>query len=396
MRKFYDSKPFRFITELLCLIGFLLILMRTGFFPQLFELPAGRRSGQLQSDVSANSIFFLTGNSFVHFIEQMDKECIAPGTFHTLDLLNNSNTKTIASYNVKDDAFYIGLKTDIFRYKKTGEKALAIVEGKPTLKESYPFTLKYRNVFLQKLNDATIHLRQTGLYNGAAISFKDEFWEYADLAKILFRNETERITLREFLRIVLAASYDMLLSWDPDTNTAVFYSPGDDGVIRLYSVDAVTGEETCYTPLEDMGIDGDCFRLDSHSVVAVDSSVTHVYRLDFVQRKLTLVTEIPKSMESSIQFQILEDGSLIVAGTADKPYDPWVFIEKTGKMIHFKATEAGQKKMATALGTHSLMLYLDIPNKPSFRLCDFSEYLNQEQGSNLPNQLQDGGQETNE
>ena len=369
-------KPLRIVLACIYLSAFIIFLLQQGFMPMFVQPPKSRRLNALQSDVGTNSVFFLTGNSVTHFLGGMYKKTISPGTIRELPLLNNNNIRTSGSFSPQRNRYCYSSRNSVYQYEKKGKGDKLRVKGKPTLDERYPFTLEYRGLYLQPTEDG-VTIRAGGVHNdGYYTSFSDEACSLEDITDILWRNETESITLRELLRVVYEVRSGRLYAWDPERATALFLVYENDESYYLCTVDARTGERETFV-ISDIPIDdGTFYRLDMNNVLVYDEGNSRVLRWDFRQKALTPICDIPNTPEITFHYWRLDDGSLILGGMAEPERQAWVWIEKTGELVTFNRTAVQNSSgYIVIMGNHSLMVFFQRQDGHSVIIHDFSDHL---------------------
>lgn len=208
---------------LLYAVAALLILSRLGLLPRIVFFP------QKDDGIAPNSVFYYTGNSFTNYILDKDEKRIPVGALDKLDLFSTSNKDQHGYYETTENRFYYYLNNFTYSFKEPKEKGHKEVEylttGAIGNTKIMPFdySIPFGNMFFYLDKSNPVHLYAKGTHSYYSKSFQDTGNTVEELGDILLRNQTEKITLTEFMKVLYYFSDERLIDWNPVTARLVFY-----------------------------------------------------------------------------------------------------------------------------------------------------------------------------
>lgn len=331
--------------QLICylIVGWFLF-SKMGYLPKILSMP-------LPEKMKKYSIMYAySGYSFFDkYVLNYKKDVVKPNTLKKLDVFTNNNIIGTSGYYAKDEnKYYIANSKYIIEFDAETKDKKVITDKNITEANNMTYTpVKYEDVYfkLQPLKGKTpricgenaTELRTPNLNNLIYDYFYDETIkgqakriDFQGFTEILNDNETKNISLEKLSVILWLTRYNQILSWNPETKSALYMYEDDTG---RYFVKHTAGEKELRTfgPYRrNFSVD----RFDENNVLCIENNKVYIFNVETQERRD--ITQLPEGI-SLIRYRIRDDKKICIIGMRKVEGKIWFYDEATNSTKDYNA-----------------------------------------------------------
>ncbi len=252
-----------------------------------------------------NSAYTYVGYTYEDKLEkEIDKPTIKKGTFDNLGLFSNGNFKNGGHYDANRELFYLNLMNDAVRFK--GDENL----GKITKHENvYNGVLVKAGKYYYSFGEGFVRIvmNKNSSYGLEYDYYMPGREEYSEIAALLKKQRTEKISIREFAYLLALVGDGTLAYYHKDVQTVVFRERLDENNYIIVSYNLDDGSITRSEPRFEYELE---FFVYPQNVMYYDNynNCIKMYFLE-TNSEMIMVDEVD-SLEK-LNYFVYEDGTLL-------------------------------------------------------------------------------------
>lgn len=339
-KEFRLPRAVMLIALVLYLLAAWLIFSRNGFLPRSVSAPFSAERQKY------SHVFNRTGYSYTSLRLHLNRETVEPGTIERLGFLDhNQLTGSCVYYSGDDHSYYVSTDDALISVDAESGKLRKLMP----MAAQQKYFIKYDSLFLwanrsyfaaapvYNWNKGEFLKTDVSRYTNYAVFDKnhqhiDDKFAYQQIAELLEKNETERISLTELGAVVNAAIDGYLDGWYPEDHTAVF-SETADGPRYVYTYTIGDEEIKTYGPFERKSNERWYLIGEAEYLVWTQGEKTDSLSIwNYRTETMTKLTDAP--MIDMLRYRVSESGQPFCVGTTvsvDGVNTLWWYRAETGE-----------------------------------------------------------------